>query len=216
MADARPSSDVRRRRSAHRGRPYPDEKDRDHTKPRDHHDAATSAAGSAATSASLASSAGGSGGGLAAGGVAGPPGFSFPATAATSAASAAIATGMRPSSPNIRPPSPLAAAPEASAPGAGAAAAGSSIGGGAAAGRGAAGAAGTGGGGAGGGGSQQSQQSQQAQQRHGEEVQRMLGAKRAAVQRARQMGATGHFKPCDSMFGNSLVPVIPFQQLQHH
>ncbi|GJP32265.1 hypothetical protein CLOM_g16852 [Closterium sp. NIES-68] len=193
MADARPSSDVRRRRSAHRGRPYPDEKDRDHTKPRDHHDAATSAAGSAATSASLASSAGGSGGGLAAGGVAGPPGFSFPATAATSAAS-----------------------PEASAPGAGAAAAGSSIGGGAAAGRGAAGAAGTGGGGAGGGGSQQSQQSQQAQQRHGEEVQRMLGAKRAAVQRARQMGATGHFKPCDSMFGNSLVPVIPFQQLQHH
>ncbi|GJP32264.1 hypothetical protein CLOM_g16852 [Closterium sp. NIES-68] len=215
MADARPSSDVRRRRSAHRGRPYPDEKDRDHTKPRDHHDAATSAAGSAATSASLASSAGGSGGGLAAGGVAGPPGFSFPATAATSAASA-IATGMRPSSPNIRPLSPLAAAPEASAPGAGAAAAGSSIGGGAAAGRGAAGAAGTGGGGAGGGGSQQSQQSQQAQQRHGEEVQRMLGAKRAAVQRARQMGATGHFKPCDSMFGNSLVPVIPFQQLQHH
>ncbi|CAI5950164.1 unnamed protein product [Closterium sp. NIES-65] len=35
------------------------------------------------------------------------------------------------------------------------------------------------------------QQAHQAQQRHQEEVQRMVAAKRAAVQRARQMGATG-------------------------
>ncbi|CAI7791469.1 unnamed protein product [Closterium sp. NIES-53] len=213
MADARPASDVRRRRSAHRGRPYAGEKDRDHAaKPRDHHHApATSAAGSAATSL------GGTGGGLSAAPAVGPPGFSFPATAAMSSAPA----GMRPSSPNVRPPSPLtqqaSVASEPTAAGAMQAA-----------------------------GSaepvpprphsvstqsplaplppasatapqqshqpHQAQQAHQAQQRHQEEVQRMLAAKRAAVQRARQMGATGHFKPCDSMFGNFLVPVIPFQQ----
>ncbi|CAI5527198.1 unnamed protein product [Closterium sp. Naga37s-1] len=189
------------------------EKDRDHAaKPRDHHHApATSAVGSAATSL------GGTGGGLSAASAVGPPGFSFPATAAMSSAPA----GVRPSSPNVRPPSPLtqqaSVASEPTAAGAMQAA-----------------------------GSaepvpsrphsvstqsplaplppasatapqqshqpHQAQQAHQAQQRHQEEVQRMLAAKRAAVQRARQMGATGHFKPCDSMFGNFLVPVIPFQQ----
>ncbi|CAI5487817.1 unnamed protein product [Closterium sp. Naga37s-1] len=80
-------------------RPYADEKDRDHAaKPRDHHHApATSAAVPAATSV------GGTGGGPSAGAAVGPPGFSFPASAATSSASA----GVRPSSPNVRPPSPL-------------------------------------------------------------------------------------------------------------
>ncbi|CAI7904157.1 unnamed protein product [Closterium sp. NIES-53] len=63
-------------------RPYAGEKDRDHAaKPRDHHHApATSAAGSAATSL------GGTGGGLSAAPAVGPPGFSFPATAAMSSA----------------------------------------------------------------------------------------------------------------------------------
>ncbi|CAI7815343.1 unnamed protein product [Closterium sp. NIES-54] len=63
-------------------RPYADEKDHDHAgKPRDHHHApATSAVGPAATSV------GGTGGGLSAAPAVGPPGFSFPASAATSSA----------------------------------------------------------------------------------------------------------------------------------
>lgn len=44
-----------------------------------------------------------------------------------------------------------------------------------------------------------------------EEQLRMEAAKRAAVQKAKQMGVTGSFLPCDSMFGNYLLPVIPFQ-----
>ncbi|CAI5533149.1 unnamed protein product [Closterium sp. Naga37s-1] len=242
------------------------EMDHDHAgKPRDHHHApASSAAGPAATSV------GGTGGGLSAAPAVGPPGFSFPASAATSSACENnghrldLAAGVRPSSPNVHPPSPLtqqqaSVASEPTAAGAmqaagsaepvppryaaslslpsalgstqphsvatqssvpplppvasaAEAAAGSSISGGAATVRGATVGIGAVGGGTAAIGSgshqaQQAQQAHQAQQRHQEEVQRMLAAKWAAVQRARQMGVTGHFKPCDSMFGNSLVPV---------
>ncbi|CAI5976571.1 unnamed protein product [Closterium sp. NIES-64] len=206
-----------------------DEKDHDHAgKPRDHHHApATSAAGPAATSV------GGTGGGQSAAPAVGPPGFSFPASAATSSACKTnghrldIAAGVHPSSSNVHPPSPLtqqqaSVASEPTAAGAmqaagsaepvpprphsvatqspvpplppvasaAEAAVGSSMSGGVATVRGATVGIGAVGGGTAAIGSG-AQQAHQAQQRHQEEVQRMVAAKRAAVQRARQMGATG-------------------------
>lgn len=49
-------------------------------------------------------------------------------------------------------------------------------------------------------------------QKHGEEL-KMQQAKRTALLRAQQAGATGSFRSFDSQFNNCLVPVIPMQFL---